>query len=325
MARLSAIASLVGGNLNGEDLEITGINSLTEACNTELSFILEEKKSKDIQTKACALLAPEGYANATVPVINVKAPRLAQAIIIDHFYPKESLKPCIHRSVIKGKDFIIGKNCQIDANVVIGDRVKIGSDCHLHPGVQIGNNVTIGNNVEIFPNAVVYPQTQIGDRVRLHSGSVIGGDGYGFLPEGKKWRKIQQVGKVILEDDVEIYANTCIARATLGSTIIKRGTKIDNLTHIAHNCTIGEDCAITSLIGTAGSVTLGNHVIVGGQAGFNGHITVGDNTVVMGRAGVTKNVAPNSNISGFPAQDHHKELEYQAALHKLTEGQKRSD
>ena len=156
-----------------------------------------------------------------------------------------------------------------------------------------------------------------GKRVILHAGASIGVDGYGFVFDEGKHKKIPQIGTVIIEDDVEIYSNTCVARATLGATIVKRGTKIDNLTHIAHNCVIGEDCALTSLLGFAGSVTFGNRVFVGGQAGFNGHISVGDNTVIMARAGITKSIPSNSIISGFPAQDHRKEMEMQALLHML--------
>ena len=316
--KLSAIASLIGGRLTGTDLEVTGIGALSEAASTELSFVLEEKKNKD-QTGACALVAPEGYSHPTLPVINVKNPRLAMAQLIDHFYPSIPVKPEIHRSLVKGRDVKIGKDAFIGANVIIGDGTTIGERARILSGTQIGSKVTIGNDVEIFPNAVIYDGTTIGNRVRLHSGSVLGVDGYGFLPEGKNWRKIKQVGKVVIEDDVEIYANTCVSRATLGTTIVKRGTKIDNLSHVAHNCHVGEDCAITSLVGMAGSVTLGNHVVVGGQAGFSGHIGIGDNTVVMGKAGVTKNIPANATISGFPAQDHRTELEYQAALHKVPE------
>ena len=153
---------------------------------------------------------------------------------------------------------------------------------------------------------------------------MIGSDGYGFVHVAGKYQKIPQIGKVIIEDDVEIGANVTVARATLGSTWIKRGTKIDNLVHIAHNCVIGEDCAITSLAAFAGSVTLEDHVSVGGHAGFAGHIRVGEGTVVMARSGVTKDIPPHSVISGFPAHDHKKELEIEALIRRVAKLEKSS-
>jgi UDP-3-O-[3-hydroxymyristoyl] glucosamine N-acyltransferase len=159
--------------------------------------------------------------------------------------------------------------------------------------------------------------------VIVHSGVVVGVDGFGFVPEGEVFKKIPQIGKVVIEDNVEIYANAIVARGTIGSTLIKKGSKIDCLVHVAHNCKLGENCAVTALVGFAGSAEIGNHVQIGGQAGFNGHIHVGDNTIVMGKAGVTKNIPANSLVSGFPAIDHAKDMEIQAFTRRLPELYKR--
>src|SRR3989339_12518 len=170
----------------------------------------------------------------------------------------------------------------------------------------------------IHKTAVVHKSAQIGKRCIIHSGAVIGTYGFGFeQDENKNWIKIPQIGNVIIEDDVEIFANTCIARGTIGNTIIKKGTKIDNLNQIAHNCEIGEKCAIASQVGMAGSVKIGNNVIIAGQAGFKDHVCVGENTIVMGKSGVTKDISPNSIVSGFPAIDHKEELKFSAKLKKL--------
>jgi UDP-3-O-[3-hydroxymyristoyl] glucosamine N-acyltransferase len=200
---------------------------------------------------------------------------------------------------------------------VLGENVQIGAGTVVYPHTFIADHISIGKDCVIRDNVSLYACTQVGNKVVLHSGCRIGVDGYGFVPEGEKHVKIPQIGNVVIEDEVEIYANVCVSRATLGSTVIGSGTKIDNLSHVAHNCKIGKNCAIVSLVGFAGSVTLKDHVYVAGQAGFNGHITVGENTVVMAKSGVTKDAPANAMISGFPAQDHRKEIEFQAALRRL--------
>ncbi len=315
--KLSEVAKLIDGRLAGPDGIFDGFNSLDQAQRNEVSFILDEKHAAAKNIRAGALIAPENYSNASLPVIGVKDPRLALAIVLEHYYPEPKLQAGIDKSALKGENTAIGSGASIGAYVTIGDNSKIGKNSQLYPGVRIGNNCEIGEDCVIFSNAVIYDRTVIGNRVRIHAGAIIGVDGYGFARQDKKWRKIPQIGRVVIEDDVEIYANTCVSRGAIGDTLIKRGTKIDNLTHVAHNCQIGEDCAITGLIGFAGSVVMGNRVMVGGMAGFNDHISIGDDSVIIGKSGVTKDFPAGSFISGFPAQEHRTELLQQAALRKV--------
>lgn len=300
--KLKQLAKLVSGEVVGNgELNIEGVSPIEEAKKGDLVFVLEDKFiSSALKSKASALLIPSHIKAKGKAAIRVKNPRLAMARLLPYFAPKtKPKKGMIHETAV------VPKSCKIGKNVYIG------------PFVSLGENVTVGDDTIIHSHVSIYDNVKIGKRVILHSGTRIGVDGYGYIQEKGKHIKIPQIGTVIIEDDVEIYANVCIARGTLGATIIGRGTKIDNLTHIAHNCKIGKDCAIVSLIGFAGSVTLKDRVYVGGQAGFNGHITVGKNTIVMARAGVTKDIPANSVISGFPAQDHRKEMEFQATLRRL--------
>ena len=301
--KLKKLAEIVSGEIVGEaEIEIKRVCPVEEAGAGDLVFVLEEKfLAPALASRASALVAPVSVSTSVKgkSAILVKNPRLAMARILPHFAPKSKTKHGIHKTAVIAESAKIGKRVTIHPFVFVGEEVEIGDDCTIHPSVTI------------------YDRVKIGKRVILHSGVRIGVDGFGFVWDAGKYVKIPQIGTVIIEDDVEIYANVCVARGTLGATRIGAGSKIDNLTHVAHNCVFGKHCAITALVGFAGSVTFKDHVSVGGMAGFNGHITVGENTVVMAKAGVTKDIPDNSVISGYPAIDHKKDLEIQALLHKL--------
>jgi len=305
---LKEIASLVSGELSGDPkIVIKNISSLEEAKENELTFAIDEKAVEMFNgSKASAAIVPKNLKRSpSKPHIKVADIRLAMAKVLGLLEDKSSLTKGIHRSAVVSKS------------------AKIGSDCTIMAGVVIGDNCVIGKDTIIHPNVVLYDRTVVGERCTIHAGTVLGVDGYGFAPVDGKYEKIPQIGNVVIEDDVEIFANVCVSRATMGSTLIKRGTKIDNLVHIAHNCKIGEDCAITSLVAIAGSSELKNHVSIGGTAALNDHITIGENTVIKGRAGVTKDIPPNSVVSGFPAQEHNKEMEMQANIRRLPKIAKR--
>lgn len=304
--KLAELAKLVSGKVVGDgNVNIKGLAPVSEAKNQDLVFVLDKKfLASALSSRAAAIVAPENSAVSDKPAILVANPRIAMTKILPFFAPKKKPQKGIHKTAIVPKSCKIGKNVSIGPYVVLEENVKVGDK------TTISSHVWIGDNCEI------------GKGVILHSGCRIGVDGYGYVQEKGKHVKIPQIGKVIIEDNVEIYANVCISRATLGATIIGSGTKIDNLTHVAHNCKIGKDCAIVSLVGFAGSVTLEDNVYVAGQAGFNGHITIGENTIVMARAGVTKDIPANSLVSGFPAQDHRKEIEYRASLRRLAKKNK---
>jgi UDP-3-O-[3-hydroxymyristoyl] glucosamine N-acyltransferase len=302
--KLKQLAELVAGELVGNgDLDIKTIASSDELAGTgDLLFVLEDKfLAPALSSSAAALVVPAAAQVTGKAAILVKNPRLAMAKLLPHFAPKIKKTTEPHRSAVVAKSAKIGQRVAIGAFVYVGEEVEIGDDTVIHPQVTL------------------YDRIKIGRRCIIHSGARIGVDGYGFVWDNDQWVKIPQIGTVVIEDDCEIYANVCVARGTLGATRIGAGTKIDNLTHVAHNCEFGKNCAITALVGFAGSVTFGDHVSVGGMAGFNGHITVGDNTVVMAKAGVTKDIPANSVISGYPAISHREDLEQQAALRKLPE------
>ena len=301
--KLKKLLELVAGELAGKpDTEVRGVAPIETAGAGDLVFVLEDKfLAPALSSPAAAIIAPLGSRLDGKPGILVKNPRLAMTQILPSFAPKSKIKPGVHKTAVVAED------------VKLGQRVAIG------PLAHVGSGVEIGDDSVIYPNVTIYDNVKIGKRVVIHAGARIGVDGYGFVWDGARHQKIPQIGSVLIEDDVELFANVTIARATLGATRIGAGTKVDCLTHIAHNCNIGENCAITALVGFAGSVTFGDHVSVGGMAGFNGHITVGENTVILAKSGVTKDIPANSVVSGFPAIDHKKELELQASLRKLPE------
>ena len=301
--KLKKLSQIVSGELAGKaDPEIRGVAPIETAGAGDLVFVLEEKfLAPALSSPAAAVIAPLGSKLNGKPGLLVKNPRLALAQVLPHFAPQPKRKPGIHKSAI------------------VAESAKIGQRVTIYPFVYIGDGVEVGDDSVIYPSAVIYDRVKIGQRVVIHAGARLGVDGYGFVWHEGKYEKIPQLGTVVIEDDVEIFANTCVARGTLGETRIGAGTKIDCLTHIAHNCVLGRHCAVTALVGFAGSVTFGDHVSVGGMAGFNGHITVGENTVVMAKAGVTKDIPANSVVSGFPAINHREDLEQQASLRKLPE------
>jgi UDP-3-O-[3-hydroxymyristoyl] glucosamine N-acyltransferase len=318
--KLKEIASLVSGEISGSpDIVIKNAAEPENSQTGSITFAIDEKALAAFErSKASAAIVPQTLNRSPLkPHIKVNNLRLAMAKILVLFDRRKSPSKGIRKSAIVSKTAKIGNGCSIMENVIISDGVSIGDKVVIYPGCYVGENCKIGNKTTLFPNVVLYEDTVVGDRCILHGGVILGTDGFGFAPVDGKYEKIPQIGNVVIEDDVEIGANTCVARATMGSTVIKRGTKIDNLVHIAHNCKIGEDCAITALVAIAGSTELKDHVSIGGMAGVVDHVVIGENTVIMSKSGVTKDMPANSVISGFPAQDHQKELEQLAAIRRL--------
>jgi UDP-3-O-[3-hydroxymyristoyl] glucosamine N-acyltransferase len=207
----------------------------------------------------------------------------------------------------------IGPGCVVGENVVIAARVT------LRGGNHIGDNCVIGEQSQLFPNVVLYPQTQIGRRVRVHAGSVLGADGFGYVVDGGVHRKIPQVGHVIVEDDVEIGANVTIDRGALGPTLIGRGTKIDNLVQVAHNVVLGENCLVVAQVGIAGSTTIGSNTILAGQVGLAGHLKIGNNVTVAAQSGVMRDIPDGGKWLGAPAQPDRQAKRQMIALQRLPE------
>ncbi|MFC2171972.1 UDP-3-O-(3-hydroxymyristoyl)glucosamine N-acyltransferase [Acidobacteriota bacterium] len=320
--KLEELARLVGGKVEGDGaVEISAINTLDQAGGGELSFVTNPRYRKlGLKSKAEALLVPAGTAwPGTKALIAHEEPYLALAKLLEVFFPDESPPRGIDPTSVIGE----GSNVEYDAfvgrHVTIGKLCTLGRRVRLDAGVVVGDNVLIGDDTRIFPNVTVYSGVIIGERVRIHSGTVIGSDGFGYARDGERYVKVPQVGGVILGDDVEIGANVTIDRGTLGDTKIETGVKIDNLVQIAHNVEIGRNTVIAAMTGISGSAKIGEGVTFAGQAATAGHVKVGDRCVVTGKAGVTKDIPPDRIVSGVPATDHNRWRRAQVLSGRLPE------
>lgn len=314
---LGELAARLGGEVVGDpEMRIHSVANPAEAGAGDLVFLVESKYAEAVRSsRAGAVVAAVPLEGK--PTLVVKAPRVAMAKALGLFaaaQPQVGIDPAavIHPTASWGKDVSIGPCTVVGPGVVLGDRVT------LHPGVVLGSKVTVGQDSLLYPNVVVREGCRLGARVIVQPGAVIGSDGYGFVTLGDKTHlKMPQIGVVIVEDDVEIGANVTIDRATIGETVIGRGTKIDNLAHVGHNVQVGEHVLIVSQVGISGSTTIGNRVTLAGQVGVAGHLSIGDDTVVAGKAGVTKSLPPKMMASGFPARPHREELRRQAMLDQV--------
>jgi UDP-3-O-[3-hydroxymyristoyl] glucosamine N-acyltransferase len=318
---LSEIAKRVSGNVKGDlEKKIYGVAPFEHATGDDITFVDSAKLIKNIrETNAGAVIVPMEFEIASTNAVQVENPRLAFAKVMNLFHPASKPNSEISTRAHIGENLICGKEISIAPFAVIGNNVTIGDRVILSSCVVIGDNVKIGNDTLIYPNVTITERCMIGNRVTIHSGSVIGGDGFGFAPDGDKYYKIPQTGIVQIDDDVELGAGNTIDRATFGKTWICRGVKTDNLVHIAHNVTVGEDTVIIAQTGIAGSTTIGRHVAISGQVAIVGHITVGDNVQIAGKAGVTKSVASGEIVSGTPAIAHRLWLRVQNIIPKLPE------
>jgi UDP-3-O-[3-hydroxymyristoyl] glucosamine N-acyltransferase len=320
-ATLEELAALVGGEVEGNPLlEVTGIASLEEASDGEITFLAELKQLARLEkTKASAAIVPVSLPSFAKPLIRTANPYLAYAKVQTFFifqpYSPKGIDP---RAYI-GQKVKMGRDVSIYPFTYIGDGCHIADRVVIHPGVYIGESVQIGEESILYPNVVIMDRCFVGKRVLIHPGTVIGSDGFGFARDGAHYIKIPQMGIVQVDDDVEIGANCAIDRAAMGKTWIKRGVKTDNLVQIGHNVTIGEDTVLVAQVGIAGSTRVGNRVSLGGQVGVVGHIKIGDGTMVGAQSGVAQEVAPGQVISGSPAFPHREWLRAQAVFPKLPE------
>ena len=301
------IASLVGGTIEGDKtLEITGFAKIEEAQQGDLSFIANPKYIHFASTtNASALIVADNFdvgEGVRPTLIRVADPYSSLAVLMNALAPKNK-KTGIEEPVHISTTAKIGENCYIGAFSYIGEDAKIGNNVQIYPHSYIGDGCVVGDNTIIYPNVVVYAGCQIGSRCVLHSGCVIGADGFGFAPVGEEYHKIPQIGIVIIEDDVEIGANTTVDRATMGSTKIGRGTKLDNLIQIAHNVSLGTNNVIAAQAGIAGSTKIGNSNRIGGQVGIAGHIKFGNHCEIGAQSGINKGYGDNKRIIGYPATD----------------------
>ncbi len=326
---LEQIAKAVGARLVGDGhIEVSGVASIESASAQDLVFVEDEKYlPAALQSKAGAVIAPEFAASAAAgrPLLISDHPKLAFARALRTLQEGshvEAQAGNVHATAVIHPSASLESGVSVDAHAVIGERAQIGSGSRIGAGCAIGADVKVGATCEIYPNVTIYPGTSIGDRVILHAGAVLGSDGFGYVRDRKTghYEKFPQVGRLVIEEDVEIGANTTIDRGALDETRIRRGSKIDNLVHIGHNCQIGENVIIAAQTGLSGSVTIENSVVLGGQVGIGEHARIGEGVMLGGQGGVLPNkVLRGKGVAfwGTPAQPLRQYLKQLATLARL--------
>ncbi len=319
---LGQVAEQLGGRLVGDaDRPITGVRPLHDAGPGDLSFFTNPRYRSQLDTtEAGAIIVPEGVEPPGKNLVVCGHPYLAFARSLELFHPRSrpaetGISPMAHVA----DDCRVGEGVTVMPFAYVGPGCSLGDSVLIMPGAVLMRDVVLGRETVIHPNVTVGHGTLIGCRVIVHGGTVLGSDGFGYVPDGGRQHKIPQVGRVVVEDDVEIGANVTVDRATLGETRICRGAKIDNLVQIAHNVRVGEDNILVAQVGISGSTRLGDRVTLAGQTGVAGHIEVGDGITVTARAGVTKSVRGEGVYSGFPLMEHRRWRKVHAAYTRLPE------
>jgi UDP-3-O-[3-hydroxymyristoyl] glucosamine N-acyltransferase len=319
---LDEIARSVGGAVIGDgSIEITGVAGIREAREGELTFLANPRYEPYLsKTRASAIIVAENHLDLGKPLIQNPNPYLAFLNAV-RFFAGEGERPApgIHPTAVVAADACVAPDASIGPLVVIGPAASVGARSAVHPGCVVGARARIGQDALLYPSVVVREDCVVGDRVIVHAGSVIGSDGFGFVRDGDVYRKLPQVGNVVVEDDVEIGANVTIDRATTGTTRIGAGSKIDNLVQIAHNVQIGRNCILVSQVGISGSTSVGDHAILAGQVGVVGHIEIGAGAMVGAQSGVSKSVKAGERVFGYPARPVAQTKRIEAGLRHLPE------
>jgi UDP-3-O-[3-hydroxymyristoyl] glucosamine N-acyltransferase len=324
---LTEVADHLGAKLTGNPQQpITGVAGIEEAGDGQITFVANPKYAALARTtRAAAVLVEPDFPEISAPTLRIANPYLAFARLIELFYQPPAYPAGIHPTAVIAPTATIGANAHIAAYAVIGDHVKIGDDAVILPHVVIYAKASIGNRFFAHAHAIVREFCQLGDDVILQNGAIVGSDGFGFARQkgaefaGKAWYKIVQSGPAVLEHFVEVQANACIDRASIGETRIRSGVKIDNLVQVGHGSTVGEDTLLCAQVGLAGSSTLGKNVILAGQVGVAGHCTIGDGAIATAQSGIPNDVAPGKIVSGYPAIDNRQWLRSVALFNKLPE------
>lgn len=320
------IAAIIGADIEGKASEaITGFAKIEEGKAGMLSFIANPKYEHYLYTTASSVIIVNQSLVLTQPVkatlLRVPDAYAAFATLMEMYNKivNSTVKKGVEQPAFVDETATLGSDVYIGAFAYIGKNVRLGNNVQIYPGCYIGDNAVVGHNSVIYSGAKVYHQSKIGERVIVHSGVVIGSDGFGFAPQADgSYKKVPQLGHVIIEDDVEIGSNTTIDRATLGATVIRKGVKIDNLVQIAHNVEIGEGTVIAAQAGIAGSTKVGNYCMIGGQAGIVGHIQIADGTKINAQSGLAKTISmPNTAVTGSPAFDYRSALKSQTVYKQL--------
>jgi UDP-3-O-[3-hydroxymyristoyl] glucosamine N-acyltransferase len=319
---LETVAKAIDGEVVGDgSIEITGVAGIREAREGDLTFLANPRYEPYLdQTRASAVIVAENHRTTTKALIRNPNPYLAFLKAVCLFRGEEARPaPGIHPSAVVAEGAAVDPTAWIGPHVVIESGAAIGARALVHAGGYVGAGAAIGDDARLYPRVTVAEGCVIGARVIVHSGTVIGSDGFGFVRDGDHYRKLPQIGNVVVEDDVEIGANVTIDRAAMGSTRIGRGSKIDNLVQIAHNVQIGEHCIIVAQVGISGSTEVGANAVIAGQVGIVGHIEIGAGAQIGAKSGVSKSVKPGEKVFGYPALPVGQAKRIEASLRHLPE------
>jgi UDP-3-O-[3-hydroxymyristoyl] glucosamine N-acyltransferase len=313
------IAKHLRGEVVGDPaLVIKGFAPADRAQEGDLTFAENESYFlRAEQSAASAIIVDGDFGTTRKVLIRVPNARIAFAKVLPMFFPEPVFAPGIHPTAVVAPSAIVAPSAHLGPCCVVGERVRIGARSVLQGGNHVGADCRLGEDVNLFPNVVLYAGTEVGNRVRIHSGTVIGSDGFGYVFDEGMHRKVPQIGNVLIRDDVEIGANVTIDRGALGPTVIGRGTKIDNLVQVGHNVTIGEHCLLVSQVGIAGSTRLGNSVILAGQVGLAGHLKLGNRVSVAAQSGVMNHIPDGEKWLGSPAQPDRQAKRQMIAMQRL--------
>ncbi|MBI5835806.1 MAG: UDP-3-O-(3-hydroxymyristoyl)glucosamine N-acyltransferase [Candidatus Eisenbacteria bacterium] len=321
--RLAQIAERIGGMLLGDgDVEITGVAGIREAGAADLTFLANPRYERYLEaTAAGAVLVGPGAPTCRVPAVRVENPYLAyvQAIKLICGNGANAAPPGVHPMAVVSASAVLGRNVSVGPLAVVEDGARLGEGTVVSALVYVGREAVVGSGCVLHPHVAVHARCELGDRVIVKAGAVIGGDGFGYVWDGEAHQKIPHLGRVVLEDDVEIGANTTIDRGTTGETRVGRGTKVDNQVQIAHNVRVGQQGLIAAQVGISGSTELADRVTVAGQVGMVGHIHVAEGAFLSAQAGVDKNVPEGAVWLGSPARDRGRALRELSALTRLPE------
>ncbi len=303
---LAELAARVGGALSGDGAtEITAISTREAPLPGSIVFVTEEKALRELESSVvAAVIVPEALTASSKPLLRVRHPKLAWAMLLGVFFPKRSWQPSISPRAHVSTSAKIAEGVCVEDFAYIGERVTVGKGTVIRAHVYVDDDASIGEGALLHPHVMIYDQSSIGNRVILHAGCVVGADGFGYVFTGREQLKVPQVGRVVIEDDCEIGANTTIDRATFGETRIRRGAKLDNLVQVAHNVDIGEHTVICAQVGVSGSSKIGSGVTLAGQVGLGDHVEIGDGVIVGAQAGLPtgKKVPPGAILLGSPAR-----------------------
>ncbi|HZD05993.1 MAG TPA: UDP-3-O-(3-hydroxymyristoyl)glucosamine N-acyltransferase [Longimicrobiales bacterium] len=325
---LKQAAELVGGRVAGDgEVELTGVAPLDEAGPTELGLVADRRYlQRAADSRAGAFLVSESLEDA-LPAprdrVVVEDAHAALVPLLHRLHPEPVSHPGVHPTAVLGRDVELGVGVTVGPYAVVESGCVLEDRCRIGPHTVVGRGCRVGEDATLHAQVTLYPGTVVGRRTIVHSGARLGVDGFGYAPVDGVFHKIPQVGRCVIEDDVEIGANTCVDRGSIGETRIGRGTKLDNLVHLAHNVRVGPGCAMAAQVGIAGSTRIGSGVVFGGQAGLAGHLEVGDGSRISAQAGVIGDVAKGDTVTGYPARDLKIYLRASAHFLRLPELAKR--